>query len=180
MNDWKSIIGAVAPTIATALGSPLAGMAIRTLSNTLLGHENGSETDIAAAMGMATPDQLAKIKESDQLFAVRMKELDIDLEKIAASDRDSARKREAVTGDTWTPRIIGFVTLGGFFWAMFYILSGNVKGLTDPVTVGMIGTLIGYASAKADQVVSYYFGSSASSAKKTEAMSEALSNQVKK
>jgi len=63
---------------------------------------------------------------------------------------------------------------------MFYILSGNVKGLTDPVTVGMIGTLIGYASAKADQVVSYYFGSSASSAKKTEAMSEALSNQVKK
>jgi hypothetical protein len=30
----------------------------------------------------------------------------------------------------------------------------------------MIGTLIGYVSAKADQVVSYYFGSSAGSAAK--------------
>jgi hypothetical protein len=30
----------------------------------------------------------------------------------------------------------------------------------------MVGTLIGYASAKADQVVSYYFGSSAGSDRK--------------
>jgi hypothetical protein len=33
---------------------------------------------------------------------------------------------------------------------------------------GLVGTMIGYASAKADQVVSYYFGSSAGSKAKDE------------
>ena len=43
--DWKDVIGAVAPTIATALGGPLAGAAVKTLSNVLLGHEKGTESD---------------------------------------------------------------------------------------------------------------------------------------
>jgi hypothetical protein len=46
------------------------------------------------------------------------------------------------------------------------VLLGKVTGISDPVAAGMIGTLIGYVSAKADQVVSYYFGSSAGSAAK--------------
>jgi hypothetical protein len=56
--------------------------------------------------------------------------------------------------------------MGGFFWIVWMVLSGRVKDLTDPVMIGMVGTLIGYASAKADQVVSYYFGSSAGSDRK--------------
>jgi hypothetical protein len=52
--------------------------------------------------------------------------------------------------------------------------------LTDPAVVGIIGTLIGYVSAKADQVVSYYFGSSSGSKDKTAAMSDALSQVGKK
>jgi hypothetical protein len=47
--------------------------------------------------------------------------------------------------------------------------------MTDPAIVGSIGTLIGYVSAKADQVVSYYFGSSSGSKEKTQAMTDAMS-----
>jgi hypothetical protein len=178
--DWKNIVGAVAPSLAAALGGPMAGLAVKTLSNALLGNENGSEAEISAALNGANNDQLVRLKEADQNFAVQMKALDIDLERINKEDRDSARKREVNTGDVWTPRVIGFLTLGGFLWAVFFVLSGQVQGLTDPVSVGMIGTLIGYISAKADQVVSYYFGSSAGSAKKTDAMSDALNKQVNK
>ena len=152
--DWKDVIGAVAPTIATALGGPLAGAAVKTLSNVLLGHENGSEADLSSAIGTASPDVLAQIKKAEADFQIRMRELEIDVDRIAAADRDSARKRESSTGDAWTPRIIGGGTLLAFIWSVWAVLSGYVQGMTDPAVVGIIGTLIGYVSAKADQVVS--------------------------
>ena len=178
--DWKNIVGAVAPTIATALGGPLAGLAVRTLSNTLLGHENGSEDEISAALSGASGDQLVRLREADVNFQTTMKSLDVDLERIAAQDRTSARQRETITGDVWTPRVIAAMVLGGFLFSVAWVLTGQVKGLTDPVIVGIIGTLIGYVSAKADQVVSYYFGSSAGSSAKTSAMADAMANGVKK
>jgi hypothetical protein len=109
-----------------------------------------------------------------------MKALDVDLERIASQDRDSARQREIASRDSWTPRIIGGMALGGFLWSVYWVLSGQVAGMTDPTTVALVGTLVGYVSAKADQVVSYYFGSSAGSARKTEAMSDALEKGVRK
>jgi len=173
--NWKDVIGAVAPTIATALGGPLAGAAVKTLSNVLLGHENGSQDDLSTAIGMASPEMLAKIKQAEADFQVRMRELDIDVDRIAAADRDSARRRETSSGDAWTPRVIGALTLLAFIWSVWAVLSGYVQGMSDPAIVGIIGTLIGYVSAKADQVVSYYFGSSSGSKEKTQAMSDALS-----
>lgn len=180
MNDWRGIVAAVAPTLATALGGPLAGLAVRTLSSVLLGNENGSQGDIAAALNGATGDQMVRLREADAAFAVQMRSLDVDLERIAAADRGSARVRESNSGDTWTPRLIAALTLGGFLFSVFWVLTGRVAGLTDPVTVGIMGTLIGYVSAKADQVVSYYFGSSAGSAAKNAALADALAQGVRK
>jgi hypothetical protein len=180
MKDFKQIIGAIAPTIATALGSPMAGFAIKALSSAMLGHENGSEDDLEEAIKAASPESLGKIKEADNSFAIRMKELDIDLERISNDDRNSARKREIESGDTWTPRIIAFMTIFAAFAVTWYVLSGQVKNLTDATVVGMIGTLIGYVFGIANQVISYYFGSSHGSKQKTDAMSNALSNRIEK
>ncbi len=180
MNDWKKIIGTVAPTIATALGGPMAGFAIKTLSNAVLGHENGSEDDLASAINISGPDALLKIKEADNAFAIRLKELDIDIEKIGVEDRASAREREAKTGDSTTLRVLAGMVIGGFLASVWFVLTGQAKGLSDPSIAATIGTLIGYLSAKADQVVSYYFGSSHGSQLKTDAMNEAFNKQVKK
>lgn len=178
--DWKNIVGAVAPSIATALGGPLAGLAVRTLSNVLLGHENGSQDEISAALNGATGDQMVRLREADIAFQTQMKQLDVDLERIASDDRTSARSRESTTGDVWTPRLIASLVLGGFLFSVFWVLTGQVTSLTDPTVVGIVGTLIGYVSAKADQVVSYYFGSSAGSAAKTSAMADAMASGVRK
>ena len=174
MKDWKDLIAAVAPTIATALGGPMAGFAVRTLSNTLLGHENGSEADIVQAINVSGPDALLKIKEADNAFAIRLKELDIDIEKIGVEDRASAREREVKTGDSKTLRVLAAMVMGGFLVSVWFVLTGQAKGLSDPSIAATIGTLIGYLSAKADQVVSYYFGSSHGSQLKTDAMNEAF------
>ena len=178
-KGWRDILGAVAPALATAMSGPLVGLAVRELSQVLLGHENGSEADLSAAMVGASGDQLVRVREAGIAFDQRMRELDIDLERIAAGDRDSARQREGKTGDTVTPRLIAFGVLCGFLGSVWWVLSGQVKGLTDPAIMGVVGTLIGYVSATADQVVSYYFGSSASSATKTAAMVDAMARGSK-
>ena len=101
-----------------------------------------------------------------------MRELDIDLEKIAASDRDSARRREAQVRD-WMPRVLAFVIVAGFMGTVFMVLLGYVEGMKDPLMATTVGTLIGFVSAKAEQVTAYYFGSSSSSQQKTQLLAGA-------
>lgn len=165
--DLLKIVGAVAPTIATAIGGPLGGMAMKVVADVLGLPADSSEKDVSKAMASATPDQLLALKQADQDFAVRMRELDIDLEKIAASDRDSARRREAQVRD-WMPRVLAFVIVAGFMGTVFMVLLGYVEGMKDPLMATTVGTLIGFVSAKAEQVVAYYFGSSSSSQQKTQ------------
>src|SRR5574340_1365471 len=160
--DWKSLVEQVAPTIATALGGPLAGMATQALSTALLGKPDGTHEELSAALAGATPDQLLALKKADQDFAAKMKELDIDILKINAGDRDSARKREEVIKD-WTPRILAYAIIVGFMVTSAGVLSGYAK--VDSV---LAGTIIGYISAKAELVLTYYFGSSSGSDRKTE------------
>lgn len=167
-GGWKGLVRAVAPALATALGTPLAGLAVAAISDAVLGKPDGSEQEVEAALAVAGPDVLLRLKDADRAFTLRMRELDIDLEKVAAGDRDSARRREIDSGDKATPRALAFVVVGGFLAMVASVLLGKVTGISDPTAAGMIGTLIGYVSAKADQVISYYFGSSAGSARKDE------------
>ncbi len=170
--DWKSIVGAVAPVLGSALGGPLGGMALSAVSDALLGKPNGSEGEITTALKAGGPEALLKLKQADQAFATRMKELDIDVERLHHQDRASAREREHKTGDRATPRGLALIIIGGFLAMVWFVISGKATGITDPLSAGLIGTLIGYVSAKADQVVSYYFGSSAGSAEKNALMAQ--------
>ena len=95
-----------------------------------------------------------------------MRELDIDLERISNADRDSARNREVKTKDL-TPKVLaGFITCG-YFGVLFYMLANGLPqhGGSEAMLV-MLGTL----GTAWGGVVAYYFGSSAGSKEKTEAM----------
>jgi hypothetical protein len=169
--DFMKIIGAVAPTLATAVGGPIGGMAMKFITDALGIPSDASKDDMAKAISNATPDQLLALKKAENDFAVRMKELDIDLERIASSDRDSARKRETQVRD-WMPRILAFTIVAGFMATVFLVLLGAVEGMKDPLMATTVGTLIGFVSAKCEQVVAYYFGSSSSSQQKTALLAE--------
>ena len=66
--DWKGMLGNVAPALASAFGTPAAGLAVKALSNMLLGKPDGTEDEVATALSKATPEQIAAIKASDQQF----------------------------------------------------------------------------------------------------------------
>ena len=161
MSGWKSIVGAVAPALATALGGPLAGLATTALTKALGLGSDSTEDQLAKAVSTATPEQLLAIKQAEQDFMVNMKELDVDLERIAMADRTSARKREADTGDSWTPRVLATLVIILFGYCLWWAFTGRMNGM-DAAAMSTIGGVIGYASAKADTVIGYYFGSSAS------------------
>lgn len=160
------LLGQVAPSIATALGGPLAGVAVRTLSNALFGHEDASEQQVSEALSNASPDQLAAIKKIDADFKVQMKSLDIDLERIAAGDRDSARQMQMSTKDS-TPKILAYFITFGFFGALVWILVFGIPKTGTEVILMMLGSL----STSWTGVVQFYYGSSAGSKAKTDALS---------
>jgi len=164
-----SIVRTVAPGLATAFGGPLAGMAAQVVSNTLLGKPDGSPGEIETALLGASPETLEKLKAAEADFKVQMRKLNVDLEAIRQRDRASARAREIALKD-WAPGILATVVIVGFFATVGYVLSGQLE--LDGRAGVLIGTIVGYVSAKADQVIAYYFGSSKGSVEKTKALSD--------
>jgi len=155
LKTFGPLIGQVAPTIASALGGPLAGMAVKAVSSALFGHQDASEDEIMAAMGTATPDQLTALKKIDADFKVQMKSLDIDLEKIAASDRNSARNMQIQTHD-WTPRVIAIVVILAWVFIQWHLFNSVIPDTMRELIARVLGTL----DASLTLVLSYYFGSS--------------------
>jgi len=155
LGVFGKLIENVAPTIATALGGPVAGMAVKALSSALLGHEGGSEDDITAALANATPDQITALKKIDADFKVQMKKLDIDLVKIAADDRASARDMAANT-HSYTPSVLSYVTVVCWAIIQYYLFTHII----DPSMRELIARVLGTLDGALMLVLSFWFGSS--------------------
>ena len=161
LKTFGPLIGSVAPTIATALGGPVAGMAVKAISGALFGHDTASKDDIMTALANPTGDQLAALKKIDADFAVQMKALDIDLERIAAGDRASARDMQKETKD-WIPRALAVSVTVGFFAILLYML---VYGLPTTGNEALL-LLLGALQTAWGGIIAFYFGSSSGSQKK--------------
>ncbi len=168
--DWKSLMGAVAPWIGTALGGPLGGMAI-TAAADALGLSEKTETALRTAVLGATPADLLALKQADHQFAARMQELGFEneqkLEALAASDRDSARRREIALSDR-TPKVLAGLVTVGFFGAIILLATVPTPESREPLLV-MLGSL----GTAWTQIIAYYFGSTAGGQKKSELLAKA-------
>jgi hypothetical protein len=165
-DDLKGLIGVVAPTIGTALGGPVGGMAAKVLTDALGLSDGAKPKDILKAI-QGDPDALLRIKEAENAFEIRMREIDVDVFKIDADDRNSARQREMVVKDR-TPAIIGTLTVLCFFGFIGYasfVPSSVVEGRMDFIMLA-----IGWLGGTATSVITYYFGSSKGSKDKTAAL----------
>jgi hypothetical protein len=165
LSKIGGLLGQIAPTIATAIGGPVAGMAVKALAGALGLSQDSSTDDVQTALMNATPEQLAAIKKVDADFKVQMKELDIDLERIAAGDRDSARNMQMHTND-WIPRAMAIMVTFGFFGILTWLLTKGVPPTGSETLIYMLGAL----GTAWTGIVQFYFGSSAGSKAKTDAL----------
>ena len=92
-------IKAVAPGLAAALGGPLAGAAAGALVSALGGDEKAAE----AALLTQDPATLLALRKAEQEFAVRMRELDIEPERLASIWRHRALPAHASFAARTTP-----------------------------------------------------------------------------
>jgi hypothetical protein len=144
-------------------------MATRAISEALLGKPDGTEDELLSAAKSATPEQLLALKQAEQSFVVKMRELDLDLERISNEDRNSARNREIKTGD-YTPKLLAAAVTFGFFGVLFWMIANGLPANGGEAMLVMLGTL----GTAWGAIVSYYFGSSAGSREKTQAMNRIM------
>ena len=167
LDKVKEIVATVAPTVATALGGPLAGVATRMIADKVLGKPDASAEEIEAAIGVASPATLLQLKQVEAEFAVQMRELDVEVERIAVDDRASARARAAQMKD-WTPSMLGAAIILGFFALLSLVMFNGLPETGGEVLMIMIGAL----AAMTTQVGNYFFGSSAGSASKNQIIAD--------
>jgi len=156
----KSVLSAVAPVLASALPGPLGGLARKLIGETL-GKPGASESEIEKLLAASTPETLLKLKQVEAEFQEKMKQLDIDLEKMVADDRANARAREVALKDK-TPRVLAGAIIGGYLLLQLFVLRGTIPTANHDIVVRSLSIL----EAAVVLVLGYYFGSSAGSARK--------------
>lgn len=158
------MVKTVAPAIGTALGGPFAGVATKFLADKLLGEdaEGASQDDLEAKLEKLVqsgdPAILTKMKELDNDFKVKMKELGIKETGMYLADRSDARQREIVLRD-WTPRALAGAVTVGFFGILFTLIFVKVEG----TMLNVLNILLGSLGTAWTTILNYYFGSSKSS-----------------
>ena len=159
--DW---LRGIAPTIASALGGPLAGLAVEALGSAL-GMSDASKEKVTGALqaGNMTGEQIAAVKQAEVALVAKLKELDIDLEKVHAGDRASAREMQT-TNKSIIPGVLAVLITCGFFGILLGMLTGELSASENAPLMIMLGAL----GAAWGSVVNFYYGSSASSSAKNE------------
>jgi hypothetical protein len=155
----------IAPTIATAMGGPLAGMAVSAISKAIgVDEEKVGEL---IANNKLTAEQIAQVKIAEIELQKQANELGLNFEKLAVDDRKSAREMQATTRSIVPPLLAAIVTVG-FFGILVMMLMGTVESDNPPILM-MLGSL----GTAWTGIIAYYFGSSAGSQAKTEMLSKA-------
>jgi len=158
--EWLKTI---APTIATALGGPLAGMAVSAVAKAI-GCDPDEVQDVISS-GKLTAEQVASIQLAELELKKQAQSMNLDFAKLIAEDKKSARDMQIAT-KSWIPAVLAiFVTLG-FFGILFGLMTEQFK--TSDALMLMLGSL----GTAWTGVMAFYFGSSASSQAKTELLAK--------
>ena len=145
--------------LATAVAGPMGGAVISMLANKF-----GVEESVQA---------VAQAIAGDPQAAQKLADLELEFAKLDAADRDSARTREVEVakagGSQLSQLVVPVLALGTVTSTFIFIASLLFLEIkTDQQQLVIFA--LGYATAAAQQVLSYYFGSSKSSQDKTLAM----------
>lgn len=159
MESVISVVKTASPLVATALGSPLSGIAL-----SLLGNAFGSTSK--------NPEEILKLIKDDPDFEMRIKKLEYDhIEELArissddykteVDDRKDARSKEKETNDH-TPAILAYILTIGVFAALFYLFVDEVPSQNKELIISILSAMMTVWVA----AMAYYHGSSVGSRNK--------------
>lgn len=163
MDDWKKLLGTVAPLVGTALGGPLGGIAASFVADKLgISDKTVSAVTDALSDGKLTAEQVGQLKLAEIEFQKFLKTNEIDLEKVYAADRDSARQMMMAT-KSYVPASLTFFITVGYFTVLLGMMTKAFAVADSQVMLMMLGQL-GTAWGVA---IAYWFGTTKNSQEKT-------------
>lgn len=183
LNDLKGLLGSIAPTLGLALGGPMGGIAGGFISKALGSDPSAVAKDPATISALikssSDPSLILKLKESDISFQEFLKTNDLDLEKLAADDRASARSMAVqLRGqDSMTPVLAYGMILFFFvfsFVAFFYI------GKLPSAALELASLILGACLREVGAIYAFKFGDTAASQGKTDSIVRAAETAAKR
>lgn len=172
--DWSAIgplVASAAPTIGSLLGGliPFPGGAI-------LGQVAGKV--VAEALGVPpTPDAVsaaittgdpsvvaAKLSEAEAKMNAEVEKFRIQLQDVADARATTVKYVQAGSALSWGAVIVSIVVMAGFIGISFLAMKPDLAGVDKSVTLFLLGAWSGYAGG----VITFWIGSSAGSADKSQ------------
>ena len=177
------------PAALLALVQPLLGNGLNLVANAVLAKGKDyveKKLGVELKPDMSSEDlakiQIAQMEHEEELLKLRLEDDKLDLAELQTrlKDTNDARQREVqIANSDKAPLLNKIVTpvLALSILTLTFVLFGVVMFDNAPVDATRKDILIyvlGVLSAIASQIVSYYFGSSAGSKEKTEALKGAI------
>ncbi|WP_213308808.1 hypothetical protein [Paraburkholderia sacchari] len=191
-NDLAQIASAVrsvSPSLAQALGGPSAGIVVAALGRCLLQDVQASPDDILSALkkgDSATQNAILAAEESCQL---RLRESGSGLAQLSPEvaqaliadeaqsthekyvDIENARARQIASHDL-TNSILAYGVSIGFFAILIALMFFSDK--VNTLYKDLLYTLLGVVGTGWANIIGFYFGSSAGSVQKTQALTAVI------
>lgn len=197
--NWKQVIAGIAPALATVLGGPLAGGAVKILADKLAGGSTGDlaqdETRVMGVLSQGlTPELQAKILEAEQAVKLAMiqaetkaKEIDLDRDRAQIADAAHARtvhqQNQGVMRLGYLINVASYTTVAAVLYGCFSLMTGSELKV-DAGTAAVVGSIVGAAvqwiMANAQQANGFFFGSSPGSRAKDAELGKAVAEGARK
>lgn len=166
--DWKNVIGKLAPTVACALGGPLAGGIVGAIGE-IFGISDPTQDKIKVAIenGSLTGDQISQLRQLELKLKAEEAERGFRYAELEVKDRDSARTRDTELAKTGKRNLradamftLAVLVIVGLVWMIWKDQSINefMKGIVTLV----LGRFLGYL----DNIYSFEFGTTRGSQSK--------------
>lgn len=175
--DWKSVLGKLAPTVASALGGPLAGVAVTAIGE-LLGISEPTQDKIKVAIenGQLTGEQVAGLRTLELKLKAEEAERGFRYAELEFKDRDSARVRDAeivkagkrnLRADAMFGLAVGVIAF--LVWMIWK--DPNINEFMKGVVTLVLGRFLGYL----DNIYSFEFGTTRGSQNKDTTINQLVS-----
>jgi hypothetical protein len=183
----KTAIQSDAPRLAALLDGPKAELAVSLMGKALLGNATASLEDVARAARNGDRVKIAVAEKEGQL-ALRQGH-GVSLGDVADSSPNShgpakltvqgtenGLQRQIIAHD-FTNQVLAYLVTGVFFALIVLLMFSTTimpKATADAGVKDLLFTLLGVVATGWANIIGFYFGSSASSAQKSQTISSAL------
>lgn len=170
----EEFLKSVAPTVASALLGPFAGVAVAGLGK-ILGIDSATQEAVTKVFqeGKLTPEQLSAIKELEMKYKAEEEERGFRYAELAFKDRDSARKWNTEGGIQGRMFVLSCILLVLTIGCEMIVLFNGYPD--DKIPEMVVGRILGLMDAVCMLVLSYHYGTTQNSQQKSSLLAQTIS-----